>query len=674
LKTRIIFVSLLAIHAVCAAQQEKIDSLRHRLTLQQEDTSKVKTLIELTRRYFNEAHYVEALPLAQQAIELEEKLGLKEQRAVSMTQIGHIYHYLGNYEKACKSFITALLFWEEHNNYERMIELNQSLSTVYQGQSDYEKQLKSYDQVLKLYEARHNQDGIARTYQDIAAVYIGQCKAALKNLDSAEANSTYRQVIKYHYKALDALAVTRDSITIGNVLTSVGFYLDKSNYCDDVSILQQSKLIAEDNHDLSLKMYDCAMRLFIAKNSKEGEAVVYLYLGRFYTNQGKLATAGNDSSKARTNYQTALANYLKEWTLIKELGYKHGIAVCSLETGAAYTQLNQLLKADSFLTASNTLFREIGYREGIRDSYFQLYLLKTKDRDHQKALAYYQAYTAVKDSMMNEASSKKIIEMTAAYESAKKDRELTLQKAEIAKAQTRKNNILWAAAGFAVIAVLAFIAYRNNRLKNETRLSQQVTEGEMKALRSQMNPHFIFNALNSIRQYINSSPELADRYLVTFSKLMREVLENSEKESVPLEKEISMLRKYMDLESIRLPFGFDQDIIIEPSIDEEMTHVPPLILQPLVENAILHGLSGKDQKGKIVITIAVIQNLLVCSIEDRCTGTKEPESTGEEKRKSMALQIVRQRLEQLSKQKSKHWYLERIPAESGTIVKLGIPV
>ncbi|MBK8498696.1 MAG: histidine kinase [Flavobacteriales bacterium] len=140
-------------------------------------------------------------------------------------------------------------------------------------------------------------------------------------------------------------------------------------------------------------------------------------------------------------------------------------------------------------------------------------------------------------------------------------------------------------------------AVENDSKRDAARMQAQV-------LRTQMNPHFIFNALNSINNYVHENErDLASGFLTKFARLMRLVLENSRYNEVPLNQDLEALRLYMDLERARTNNKFDYAIEVDPAIDQESAMVLPLVLQPFVENAIWHGLSRKEGKGHLVLCV-----------------------------------------------------------------------
>jgi sensor histidine kinase YesM len=184
--------------------------------------------------------------------------------------------------------------------------------------------------------------------------------------------------------------------------------------------------------------------------------------------------------------------------------------------------------------------------------------------------------------------------------------------------------------------------------KKQEELQHRATELEMQALRAQMNPHFIFNCLSSINRFIlkNESGSASD-YLTRFSRLIRMVLTNSKHTLISLEDELEMLRLYLDLEKLRFRNSFNYSIIFNNSIDVPAIEVPPLLLQPFVENAIWHGLMHKEGQGHIDIELSIKNNFLNCVIRDNGVGREKAaavKSESSNKQKSLGLQITAERL------------------------------
>jgi hypothetical protein len=174
---------------------------------------------------------------------------------------------------------------------------------------------------------------------------------------------------------------------------------------------------------------------------------------------------------------------------------------------------------------------------------------------------------------------------------------------------------------FVILSIILIIRSRLNNIRKGSLLRQKAMESEMSALRSQMNPHFIFNTLNSINSYIiDNRHEEASDYLTDFSKLMRTILEHSGKKTVTLQEELYALKLYLELEWRRLEGSFDYNIIINPDMDTSAINIPSLIIQPFVENAIWHGLRGKKPDGHIDIRVNYYEGGIRVVVEDNGIG------------------------------------------------------
>lgn len=180
---------------------------------------------------------------------------------------------------------------------------------------------------------------------------------------------------------------------------------------------------------------------------------------------------------------------------------------------------------------------------------------------------------------------------------------------------------------FTITIILVVFRIRLNQekrtQKKELSIQIEFSKNELKALRAQINPHFIFNSLNSIQHFIiDNDNEEAMRYLNKFAKLFRMILNNSEKSTVTIREEINMLTIYLELESMRFQNKFEYIFIIDEKIDLDYEEMPAMLMQPYVENAILHGLTPKKEKGNLIIKIKLSEKFLICSIEDNGIGRK----------------------------------------------------
>lgn len=204
----------------------------------------------------------------------------------------------------------------------------------------------------------------------------------------------------------------------------------------------------------------------------------------------------------------------------------------------------------------------------------------------------------------------------------------------------------------ALLLVTWFFRQRNRQIRAMARIKdyeREVAELELKALRSQMNPHFMFNSLNSIKNHIlQSEPKLAAEYLSNFAHLIRLILQNSRERVVPLEEDLEALFLYIDLERLRFGDRFSLDCSIDESIDRKRVMIPPLILQPYVENAIWHGLMKKEGAGILTIHLRKESDAILCIIEDNGIGREAAGRMRDQttrKYRSMGLGITQDRID-----------------------------
>lgn len=201
------------------------------------------------------------------------------------------------------------------------------------------------------------------------------------------------------------------------------------------------------------------------------------------------------------------------------------------------------------------------------------------------------------------------------------------------------------------IAVLVLILSRSkiNSKRKISEMNHKISDITQANLRQQMNPHFIFNTLNSIQYYMYRHDKLAtNEYLTKFSNLMRKVLENSQHTSVPLQDELDALNLYLELEKIRFKEKFDYEISIDEEIDTIMYKVPTMLIQPYVENSICHGLIPAEEKGRIRVDLKLKKNYISCIIEDNGIGREAAmakKNSNNSNHNSIGTRIVSSRLE-----------------------------
>lgn len=243
-------------------------------------------------------------------------------------------------------------------------------------------------------------------------------------------------------------------------------------------------------------------------------------------------------------------------------------------------------------------------------------------------------------------------------------------------------------AAAAAAAIWRFYRWRIEQIEARARLrtefNRQLAEVQMTALRAQMNPHFLFNSLNSVKNYIaQNDPRMAARYLTKFSRLMRLILNNSKTHAVPLAHELETLELYLELEAMRFAEKFDYQIVVSPDVDTEAVEIPPMILQPYIENAIWHGFMTKGAKGHLRLEVArAADGKLVVEIDDDGIGrarAEELKKASGAPQKSMGMGITAERLSLINQLFNRNLKVEIADkahpdgSPAGTLVRLEMP-
>ncbi|NND16825.1 MAG: histidine kinase [Eudoraea sp.] len=333
----------------------------------------------------------------------------------------------------------------------------------------------------------------------------------------------------------------------------------------------------------------------------------------------------------------------------------------------AYIEQEKDSEAIPFLEESIELAESEDDLEIQKDATRKLSEVYGRQGEFTKALESYQTYVAVVDTLYKRkeeeiASAQRLTSQILAQQGRitglEQERELSMSKYDLAVTQqqlveeTNKRQqwlIYSLLLGFILMGLAAFFFYRSNR-------QQQLANNllALRSLRTQMNPHFIFNALNSVNNYIAKNDERsANKYLSDFSSLMRSVLENSEEDFIPLQKEVELIKLYLELEHSRFPEKFEYEVDIDPEIDIETYQIPPMLLQPYIENAIWHGLRYKEEKGylKVQMIYRDPANIEI-RIEDNGIGRKrsaELKTEHQRKKTSKGMSTTKERVGILNK-------------------------
>jgi tetratricopeptide (TPR) repeat protein len=633
----------------------------------------------------------DGLKYFQEAIDISKQSGNKDLIAKCYNNLGISYQAMHKYSDAIASYEQNLNINQELKNKANIAVAYQNIAFIYKTWGKYPEALKCYDKYVKISSEIDDKDNLAYGYVNIGEIYknLGNYPLGLENSLMAlkfaqEAGNTHRVIDSYN--------------TIGSV------YLHQKNYTDalrnytlslNTGIASKDKLGAADayeniantyeelgNEAKSIFNYDSSLTIYKEINHLNGIATCHNGIGTVLYNQG--------------HYIEALKKFSASLNEYKKTEYNIGVTQALLNLGKTNFKMRQYSKAMQFFNSGLALSDSIGSKDYTRDFYAQLASLDSIEGNWRSAFLNQKLYTQYHDSLLNEENIKKTVQIQLKNDFDRQqdsikvvqDKKELESKVEISRQKLIRNSIAFGSGIVVLSSVFIFFFYKRKRdarqQQKEMKLSLQVSETEMKSLRSQMNPHFIFNALQSIQTFlIDHKPDDANTYLLKFSKLMRLVLENSQHKEISLRKDMQALELYMQLESIRLTHPFTYAFHIDPGIDEETDIIPPLILQPFVENAIWHGLQYKAEPGHIDIYISKKNNELHVIVEDNGVGrdmSKQFQQPVLMKKESLGIKLTEERLKILSdlkKIKAQFSITDLFTADNqpaGTKVELSLPL
>jgi len=403
------------------------------------------------------------------------------------------------------------------------------------------------------------------------------------------------------------------------------------------------------------------------------------------------------------NFYAAFASANIGWNYYRENMFDSSIV--SYERSLKYSKLgNQISISANSYGNLGTINRDLGnhvkaikyYQQSIEQAnkvsdwytlswvYNDMHQLYLAERDTINAFKSFVLFKQFNDSVIIRRSSQGLTEARVRYEADMHNKEVALLSLRL------KNNRLLNAGilGFFILAVIiGLLLFRESKLKDRRRMSEmnrKISELTQANLRQQMNPHFIFNTLNSIQYYMYQHDKLAtNTYLTKFSSLMRKVLENSNHTSIPLRDELDALHLYLELESLRFKDRFDYNIIVDEEIDTLLFKIPTMLIQPYVENSICHGLMPKADKGFVKIDLRLNSDHIICTIEDNGIGREAASERTKQKNgnhNSMGTRIVSSRLNLVNELygtslKTVYTDLKNDKGEpEGTRVQINIPI
>lgn len=308
-------------------------------------------------------------------------------------------------------------------------------------------------------------------------------------------------------------------------------------------------------------------------------------------------------------------------------------------------------EAKALLDSSLAVAGRIGSMEDMKEAHLSLVSLYEHLNDPANALIHFRSYHNLRDTLMNAEVSARMAELSLRYDSEKKDRENAELRAqqELAELRADRNSAIAIGTGMLALALAALGWTMLQRHRQRAR--QREADLEQQALRLQMDPHFLFNALNTIPGlYASGDPATANDHVGHLSKFLRLVLETSRRRTIPLAQEIELVEHYLRICANRRPDKFTWEVKVMPYVKPERLAVPPMLIQPVVENALEHGFNGMA-KGHLCVLVDLAGSVLHVEVADNGIGHKAAAQRPSRRNgNSMGIDLVRQRIMLFDKQ------------------------
>jgi tetratricopeptide (TPR) repeat protein len=605
-------------------------------TEQQKTANLIQTLSKAEQ--LRDSSFDSSIEVGIQAVKLAESIQTSELLAKSYKSLAKTYLYKGTFDSSLYYYNKALNEFIILHDSLNVGKVNSNLGIIYRRQGKYDKALGQYQKALKYYKAIGHKEGVASVHLNIGGVY--------HKLDN------WNNALKYYNSAKEYFENTKNNRKLSRTLTNIGV------------IKFEQKQFKE-----SLRTQLRALRLNEKVGGLQHKAIILLNIGQSYEALGKLDKA--------IDYYTQCENLRIKlndtWGLGKIFSFK----------AVTYDKLKEDNLAQAYFEKAIKFNKANSIYDDLSDTYlYYTNFLETRGKAND-ALTFYKKYLRINDSLRNIYQEEKVANLTAQFQSEQNAKELELlqQRTQIQNLELGQKNA-WIITLLVILIlgiVAVFVSLRINRL----RADHKIMDLRQKVLLTQMNPHFLFNSLTAIQSFIlDEKNNEANTYLSRLASLVRGILENSREEFVSLRTELSVLEDYISMQKLR----FDNDIAynfnVEENIDIDQVIIPPMLAQPFIENALIHGRLRNNPEAEIKVNISLLKNdLLQFEILDNGIGVDEAKKQMKENNhKSLATSIALDRVKIYNFKSSKKMNFEIIDLKQidknlhGTKVTYTIPL
>jgi len=552
--------------------------------------------------------------------------------------LSYIYKQNKEYEKAEEYINKAIVYAKQTKDLSAQANFYNSKGNIYKDQALFEHAIDIYFEALKLWEEAGDSAGTAIAHGSIGNMYYYQ--------------KDYKKALEYLFKKLPISVKRNDYWEVSKTYNTIALV------CND-----------QGKYDSSLIYMKKSLQLNLMMNFPSGIADAYNNLASTY-----YLMSITDSAVYYADKSIIIARNIYD---------QPKLATFYILRGKIYLKSGNEQKALKDLKRGYAIAKKLEMPFEISDASKLLSSIYSGNGHYKEAFNMLSEHNIMQDSLNKAENIRKITQLELQYEFDKKQRKIENKikqerLANEAKMQQQRIYIFGLSIVLVFFVLFGILIFRQKTLQAKFK----TIELGQKLLRTQMNPHFIFNSLCAIQDYMfSNSAKEAGNFLSRFAALMRQILENSRTEYITVENEISMLNNYLEIQKLRFEKKFTYQIDIDEAIDKETFGIPPMLAQPFIENAIEHGLIPKKEAGKILIHLYLQNGLISYEIEDNGVGRKEAMKTKEDQkvaRESLATTLTRERLAYLKKQTGKNSFFQIVDLlennePAGTRVTFSIP-
>ncbi|MGJ8685498.1 MAG: tetratricopeptide repeat protein [Nonlabens sp.] len=721
MKNRFLFI-LLLLAIGSQAQNKAVDSVRNELRLhKQKDTTRVRLLNSLiydlneynldgidelikeseylidslnfedgkAELYYFKGHialkksdFQNVIETNQKAYDIYKKLNNKKGISYSLNSIGIAHYSQGNLDKAIEYFENSAVIDRERNDLKGVAAVLNNVGNIYADRGDYDQAVVNYTKSLEIRRQIKDSIDIASSLTNIGGIFGEQNNApkAIEYLNQAldihnsleipneyetltitinlaiiyQMQQQYDKAINYYNKALELSRKYGKKEVIAGSLNGLGFIK-----------------LAQDKDDEALPYLLEALEINKEINDQYGIANGLSFIAEIEYSKG--------------NYEKALDYFKQSEKICEEIGNAIGVSRTYFGLAKVYSTQGNNDLAFEYLEKCEEISIQFNFLDAQRDCKDLYYQIYEKSGQYKKALENHVAYKNLNDSIFNKENIEKIAQLENQFKYQKELDSASIRELKLTKTvkdatenleKSQRNLLLGVIAFLLLTLALAAIIF-SLKLRNAKAKTQNIVM-EQKLLRSQMTPHFIFNSLSVLQGMIlNKDEEKSISYLSKFSKLLRTILENSRHRTVSLADELSAIDSYVELQNLDTdpPFHFKYEI--DKNIDPEALKIPPMLIQPFIENAIEHAFPDRSKHKEINVAIRFHGDQLTCTIDDNGVGISKDDQKINKTKKSLATTITSERLKVLSKDFNSPGSLtlknKMEDGKNGTMVTLIIP-